>query len=143
MINLTENQEKIYAETKRKDKNVQQDPVKYLKQQMLVMDSLEKARDPEYQSKLAAEQNSKPIKKNGSFLIPLSMSANQELITISMLFTKKKKTALSKPSLTKTTKAFWEAGLGSIVGRHLRRQQKNKQRFHFIWTNFRIFNAKS
>ncbi|KQR91440.1 conjugal transfer protein TraM [Chryseobacterium sp. Leaf180] len=47
-----------YAEGSReKAQNVvQPDPVKYLKQQMLVMDSLEKSRDPEYQSKLAAEQ---------------------------------------------------------------------------------------
>lgn len=37
----------------------QPDPVKYLKQQMLVMDSLEKSRDPEYQSKLAAEEKLK------------------------------------------------------------------------------------
>lgn len=43
--------------------NAQQDPVKYLKQQMLVMDSLEKARDPEYQSKLAAEQRLKASKE--------------------------------------------------------------------------------
>lgn len=39
------------------------DPVKYLKQQMLVMDSLEKARDPEYQSKLAAEEKLKMSKE--------------------------------------------------------------------------------
>jgi hypothetical protein len=39
--------------------NEPQDPVKYLKQQMLVMDSLEKTRDPEYQSKLLAEQTTK------------------------------------------------------------------------------------
>jgi hypothetical protein len=32
---------------------------------MLVMDSLEKARDPEYQSKLAAEQKLKAKRKNG------------------------------------------------------------------------------
>lgn len=32
------------------------DPVKLLKEQMLVMDSIEKARDPEYQSRLAAEE---------------------------------------------------------------------------------------
>jgi len=44
-------------------KNEPQDPVKYLKQQMLVMDSLEKARDPEYQSKLAAEQRLKTSKE--------------------------------------------------------------------------------
>ena len=35
------------------------DPAKYLKQQLLVMDSLDKARDPEYQSKLAAEHRLK------------------------------------------------------------------------------------
>ena len=40
----------------------QPDPVKYLKQQMLVMDSLEKSRDPEYQTKLAAEERLKSNK---------------------------------------------------------------------------------
>ncbi|MGV4415516.1 conjugative transposon protein TraM [Chryseobacterium sp. T1] len=48
---------------KTKEQNAQQDPVKYLKQQMLVMDSLEKARDPEYQTKLAAEQKLKANKE--------------------------------------------------------------------------------
>lgn len=58
------NQENNYADTpKEKTQSVQQDPVKYLKQQMLVMDSLEKARDPEYQSKLAAEQKLKTNKE--------------------------------------------------------------------------------
>jgi conjugative transposon TraM protein len=42
--------------------NAQPDPVKYLKEQMLVMDSLEKSRDPEYQSKLAAEEKLKANK---------------------------------------------------------------------------------
>ncbi|MCW3170290.1 conjugative transposon protein TraM [Chryseobacterium sp. 09-1422] len=45
--------------SKRKEQTVQHDPVKYLKQQMLVMDSLEKARDPEYQNKLTAENKLK------------------------------------------------------------------------------------
>lgn len=49
--------------SKVKDQNIQQDPVKYLKQQMLVMDSLEKARDPEYQNKLAAENKLKTNKE--------------------------------------------------------------------------------
>ncbi len=40
-------------------KDAQQDPVKYLKQQMLVIDSLEKARSPEYQAKLLAERKLK------------------------------------------------------------------------------------
>ncbi|MEB4760197.1 MULTISPECIES: conjugative transposon protein TraM [Chryseobacterium] len=58
------NQENKYADTpKEKTQSVQPDPVKYLKEQMLVMDSLEKARDPEYQSKLAAEQRLKANKE--------------------------------------------------------------------------------
>ncbi|WP_312076303.1 conjugative transposon protein TraM [Chryseobacterium sp.] len=48
---------------KTKEQNTQQDPVKYLKQQMLVMDSLEKARDPEYQTKLVAEKKLKANKE--------------------------------------------------------------------------------
>lgn len=48
---------------KEKTQNVQPDPVKYLKEQMLVMDSLEKSRDPEYQSKLLAEQKLKANKE--------------------------------------------------------------------------------
>lgn len=58
------NQENKYTDTpKEKPESVQPDPVKYLKQQMLVMDSLEKARDPEYQSKLAAEERLKSNKE--------------------------------------------------------------------------------
>lgn len=48
---------------KEKTQNVQPDPVKYLKEQMLVMDSLEKSRDPEYQSKLLSEQKLKANKE--------------------------------------------------------------------------------
>ena len=52
--------EASYAtENPKATQSVQPDPVRYLKEQMLVMDSLEKARDPEYQSKLAAEQRLK------------------------------------------------------------------------------------
>jgi len=58
------NQENKYTDTpKEKPESVQPDPVKYLKQQMLVMDSLEKARDPKYQSKLAAEERLKSNKE--------------------------------------------------------------------------------
>lgn len=56
--------ENNYADTpKEKMQSVQPDPVKYLKQQMLVMDSLEKARDPEYQNKLNAENKLKANKE--------------------------------------------------------------------------------
>ena len=51
--------EQLSENQKSSNQNAQQDPVKYLKQQMLVMDSLEKARDPEYQAKLLAEQKLK------------------------------------------------------------------------------------
>lgn len=53
----------VLADGPKATQSVQPDPVKYLKQQMLVMDSLEKARDPEYQSKLAAEQRLKANKE--------------------------------------------------------------------------------
>lgn len=57
-------QESNYADAPKENKHsVQQDPVKYLKQQMLVMDSLEKARDPEYQNKLSAENKLKANKE--------------------------------------------------------------------------------
>ncbi|WP_288764211.1 conjugative transposon protein TraM [uncultured Weeksella sp.] len=47
----------------------QTDPVKLLKEQMLIMDSIEKARDPEYQSRLAAEEKLKSNKaKKDAFL---------------------------------------------------------------------------
>lgn len=49
--------------SKQKEQTLQHDPVKYLKQQMLVMDSLEKARDPEYQNKLSAENKLKANKE--------------------------------------------------------------------------------
>ncbi len=56
--------ESNYADTPKENKqSVQQDPVKYLKQQMLVMDSLEKARDPEYQNKLMTENRLKANKE--------------------------------------------------------------------------------
>ena len=51
--------EQLSENQKSSNQNAQQDPVKYLKQQMLVMDSLDKARDPEYQAKLLAEQKLK------------------------------------------------------------------------------------
>ena len=55
--------EQLSENPKSNNQNAQQDPVKYLKQQMLVMDSLEKARDPEYQAKLLAEQRLKANKE--------------------------------------------------------------------------------
>lgn len=46
-------QNQSYSQSAREEQN---DPVKMLKAQMLVMDSIEKSKDPEYQSQLKAEQ---------------------------------------------------------------------------------------
>jgi len=50
-------------ELKTTAQNEQLDPAKLLKQQLMVMDSLEKARDPEYQNRLAAEHRLKSNKE--------------------------------------------------------------------------------
>lgn len=50
-------------ELKTTAQNEQPDPAKLLKQQLMVMDSLEKARDPEYQNRLAAEHRLKSNKE--------------------------------------------------------------------------------
>ncbi len=59
-----QSQEDNYTDIKKENsQSIQPDPVKYLKQQMLVMDSLEKARDPDYQAKLNAETKLKANKE--------------------------------------------------------------------------------
>ena len=55
--------EEVLENPEAPSQNPQPDPVKYLKEQLLVMDSLEKANDPEYQRKLAAEQRIKNNKE--------------------------------------------------------------------------------
>lgn len=50
-------------ELKTTAQNEQPDPAKLLKEQLMVMDSLEKARDPEYQNRLAAEHRLKSNKE--------------------------------------------------------------------------------
>lgn len=50
-------------ELKTAAQNEQPDPAKLLKHQLMVMDSLEKARDPEYQNRLAAEHRLKSNKE--------------------------------------------------------------------------------
>jgi len=57
-LNTNSANENSFGTTKNE---VENDPVKMLKKQMLMMDSLEKAKDPEYQSALAAENK---LKKN-------------------------------------------------------------------------------
>ena len=51
------------SKIEKKKENTENDPVKILKEQMLVMDSIEKARDPEYQKELLAEKRLKANQK--------------------------------------------------------------------------------
>ena len=97
---------------KEKAQSVQPDPVKYLKEQMLVMDSLEKSRDPEYQSKLLAEQKLKANKNimedflNSTFNVSKS-GINNEFNA----FYKEKENSFIKAVIDENNKGF----LGSRI----------------------------
>lgn len=92
--------------------NVQPDPVKYLKQQMLVMDSLEKARDPEYQSKLAAEQRLKANKeKMEEFLNSTFNVSKSGINSVFNAFYKEKENSFIKAVIDENNKGF----LGSRI----------------------------
>ena len=101
-------QENKYADTpKEKTQSVQQDPVKYLKQQMLVMDSLEKARDPEYQSKLAAEQKLKTSKEKMNEFLNSTFNVSKSGINNDFnAFYKEKENSFIKAVIDENNKGF-------------------------------------
>ena len=83
------------------------DPAKYLKQQMLVMDSLEKSRDPEYQNKLMAEEKLKASKEKLEEFLNSTFNVSKSGINNEFnAFYKERKIALSKRLLTKITKVI-------------------------------------
>ena len=93
-------------------KNEPQDPVKYLKQQMLVMDSLEKARDPEYQSKLAAEQKLKASKDKMDEFLNSTFNVSKSGINNDFnAFYKEKENSFIKAVIDENNKGF----LGSRI----------------------------
>ena len=93
-------------------KNEPQDPVKYLKQQMLVMDSLEKARDPEYQSKLAAEQKLKASKEKMNEFLNSTFNVSKSGINNDFnAFYKEKENSFIKAVIDENNKGF----LGSRI----------------------------
>lgn len=93
-------------------KNEPQDPVKYLKQQMLVMDSLEKARDPEYQSKLAAEQKLKTNKEKMNEFLNSTFNVSKSGINNDFnTFYKEKENSFIKAVIDENNKGF----LGSRI----------------------------
>ena len=92
--------------------NEQQNPVKYLKQQMLVMDSLEKARDPEYQSKLAAEQKLKANKEKMEEFLNSTFNVSKAGINSGFnAFYKEKENSFIKAVIDENNKGF----LGSRI----------------------------
>lgn len=93
-------------------KNEPQDPVKYLKQQMLVMDSLEKARDPEYQSKLVAEQKLKASKEKMEEFLNSTFNVSKSGINSDFnAFYKEKENSFIKAVIDENNKGF----LGSRI----------------------------
>lgn len=105
--------ENNYADTPReKTQNGQQDPVKLLKQQMLVMDSLEKAKDPEYQSKLAAEQRLKANKEKMEAFLNSTFNVSKSGINSGFnAFYKEKENNFIKAVIDENNKGF----LGSRI----------------------------
>ncbi len=105
--------ENNYADTpKEKAQNGQQDPIKLLKQQMLVMDSLEKAKDPEYQSKLAAEQRLKANKEKMEAFLNSTFNVSKSGINSGFnAFYKEKENNFIKAVIDENNKGF----LGSRI----------------------------
>jgi len=105
--------ENNYTDTpKEKAQNQQQDPVKLLKQQMLVMDSLEKAKDPEYQSKLAAEQRLKANKEKMEEFLNSTFNVSKSGINSGFnAFYKEKENNFIKAVIDENNKGF----LGSRI----------------------------
>lgn len=97
---------------KEKTQNVQPDPVKYLKEQMLVMDSLEKSRDPEYQSKLLAEQKLKANKEKMDEFLNSTFNVSKSGINSGFnAFYKEKENSFIKAVIDEDNKGF----LGSRI----------------------------
>ena len=107
------NQESRYADTpKEKTEGIQPDPVKYLKQQMLVMDSLEKSRDPEYQNKLAAEERLRANKDKMEEFLNSTFNVSKSGINGSFnAFYKEKENSFIKAVIDENNKGF----LGSRI----------------------------
>ena len=95
-----------------KTQNAQPDPVKYMKEQMLVMDSLEKSRDPEYQSKLAAEQKLKANREKMDEFLNSTFNVNKSGINNDFnAFYKEKENSFIKAVIDENNKGF----LGSRI----------------------------
>lgn len=107
-------QENAYVSESSKpiSKSENPDPVKYLKQQMLVMDSLEKVRDPDYQSKLATEQKLKASKEKMQEFLNSTFNVSKSGINNDFnAFYKEKENSFIKAVIDENNKGF----LGSRI----------------------------
>lgn len=106
--------EQLSENQKSSNQNAQQDPVKYLKQQMLVMDSLEKARDPEYQAKLLAEQKLKANKEKMDEFLNSTFNVGKSGINSEFnAFYRENENSFIKAVIDENNKGFLEAESGS------------------------------
>ncbi|PQA95028.1 conjugative transposon protein TraM [Chryseobacterium piscicola] len=113
--------DKSYGKTENNDasvnqkstsQNQQSDPMKFLKEQMLVMDSLEKAKDPEYQSKLATEKKLKTNKEKMDAFLNSTFNVSKSGINSAFnAFYKEKENSFIKAVIDENNKGF----LGSRI----------------------------
>src|SRR5690554_1178474 len=98
--------------TEQPEVNDPYDPAKYLKQQLLVMDSLDKARDPEYQSKLATEQLLKENKEKMDAFLNSTFNVSKSGINSNFnAFYKEKENSFIKAVIDEDNKGY----LGSRI----------------------------
>jgi len=99
-------------ELKTTAQNEQPDPAKLLKQQLMVMDSLEKARDPEYQNRLAAEHRLKSNKEKMDEFLNSTFNVSKSGINIRFnAVYKEKENSFIKAVIDEDNKGF----LGSRI----------------------------
>ncbi|MFC6268285.1 conjugative transposon protein TraM [Frigoriflavimonas asaccharolytica] len=98
------------SNTKQKEKET--DPVKMLRQQVLMMDSLEKAKDPEYQSALASENKLKKNKEKMAAFLNSTLRVDKSSLNPSFnSISKEKKDNFIKAVIDENNKGY----LGSRI----------------------------
>lgn len=101
-----------YSNKNQSERANENDPVKMMKKQMLMMDSIEKSRDPEYQSKLAAEKQLKANKEKMNEFLNSTFNVSKSGINNSFnAFYKEKDNSFIKAVIDEENKGY----LGSRI----------------------------
>lgn len=95
------------------DKKPETDPVKMLKQQMLLMDSIEKSKDPEYQANLAAEIKLRKNKEKMAAFLNSTLRVNKSSLNPSF-------NSISKKKENNFIKAVIDENLKGYLGSRIR-----------------------